>query len=274
MKEINLKPYQGKCNMIYELRQLVRLSFSSLFKAVIVHGSIANEDEIAYSDFDGLLILKGGATESPLFHEFIKVSQKIILKFDPLQHHGWFMIKESELNSYPEHYLPSLVLESSRLIWPKKPMRLTVQSSEESDFIKPFSHLSSHVLGKVKRGWRPTNMYQLKSFLSEVMLLPCLFMTAMDQKPVLKELSFEAAEKRFPHLNWSSVQAASLIRSSWAYHLNPIQKLVMRQPGRFWRKVTEKKIAPAIPKAMGQVLDEAFYTQLSELIHHMKNEVK
>ncbi|MCE7994799.1 MAG: hypothetical protein HEP71_22680 [Roseivirga sp.] len=274
LKSIRPEPYSGSCDLIYALRQLIESDYQELFVCVVVHGSIANKDEINYSDFDGLLIVKDDVLNSRAYHRFITSSQKLILKYDPLQHHGWFMLRESDLKTYPEDYLPSRVLERSALIWPKTATSLEIKSREVSDFQKGFNHLSDHVLAKVDRNWVPQNMYQLKSFLSEIMLLPCLLITALDKAPILKELSFEAAEKRFPAFDWTAMRLASEIRSNWQYTLSPLQKVLMTRPGRFWRKLTEKKIAPKIDKSLVGKLDTNFYHQLGTLINQMKTEVK
>ena len=271
---ISITVYEGANPLISSLHQLVNSSYPDLFLAVIVHGSIGDGNEIRYSDFDGLLIVKDEAWESPQLASFIRASQKRIFQYDPLQHHGWFMIKESDLKAYPEAYLPAVVLETSALIWPSKPMDLEIGKQASYDFQKSFDHLSDHVLSKVKRGWRPNNMYQLKSFLSEVMLLPCLFLTALDQAPIDKAQSFKASELRFPQLNWEAVKVASHIRADWEYALNPIQRFFMGRPDRFWRKVTEKKLAPGIKKGLAEKLNANFYAQLEELIKQMKQEVK
>ena len=85
-----------------------------------MHGSVATNDVIKYSDFDGLLIIKDQYLGSKELESFKKESMKIIYNFDPLQHHGWFQILESDLKNYPENYLPVTTLEHAKLIYPKE----------------------------------------------------------------------------------------------------------------------------------------------------------
>lgn len=270
---LNLHPYSGSHSLVSSLYELVESRYSQLFKAVIVHGSIGNGDEIKYSDFDGLLVVKNTEWESTEFKSFVRSSQKLILQYDPLQHHGWFVIKESQLTAYPQDYLPYQVLENAKLIWPKTPVSFTIELKEQYDFARAFNHLSGHVLSKVERNWIPQNIYQLKSFLSEIMLLPCLLITALDQAPILKELSFVEAEKRFPDFDWSAMHTASEIRSHWDYTLSGLQKALMTRPDRFWRKLTKKKVAPKVEKSLADKLDQHYYQQLKVLIGQMKTEV-
>ena len=86
---------------------------------MIVHGSVATNEVIPYSDFDGLLIVKDAFVNSKQLNQFKRASMKLILEFDPLQHHGWFQIKQSDLQNYPQYYLPFEILEHSKLMFPK-----------------------------------------------------------------------------------------------------------------------------------------------------------
>lgn len=273
-QNLALKPYDGANLLVPQLSHFIASGYEQLFVAIIAHGSIGSKDEIRYSDFDGLLIIKDSEWKNPMLDTFMRTSQRLILRYDPLQHHGWFKVKESDLKAYPEDYLPLVVLQSSKLIWPQQNTSINVQFKTSYDFQKGFNNLSSELLSKVNRQWVPGNMYQLKSFLSEIMLLPCLFITALNGVPIQKGLSFQEAEERFPEFEWHAMQTASKIRQQWYYQLNPLQKVIMKQPGRFWRKLTEKKVAPAINREFSDQLGERFYGQLRELIQQMKKAVK
>ncbi len=116
--KVLLKVYGGNNSLIKPLQSIIEKKYSELFIAVIVHGSIATNEEIYYSDFDGLLIVKDQYRNSDILNSFIKESQRYIYRFDPLQHHGWFQIYEKDLLDYPQSYLPVEVLGLSKLIYP------------------------------------------------------------------------------------------------------------------------------------------------------------
>ncbi len=49
------------------------------------------------------------------FKKFHKETMKIIHRFDPLQHHGWFQIKASDLYDYSEvKNLPLAVIKEAK----------------------------------------------------------------------------------------------------------------------------------------------------------------
>jgi hypothetical protein len=127
--QFTIPVYSGGHDLIISLRTLIETEFRDLFKAVIVHGSIATNEVVNYSDFDGLLIVKDNYRSDPRLGVFLNRSMKIVYDFDPLQHHGWFVITESELNVYPECRLPQIIFESSMLIFPLIPVTIKIHSN-------------------------------------------------------------------------------------------------------------------------------------------------
>ena len=107
--------------LIIDLKDLVSRSYEHLFYAVIVHGSVSTNDVVSYSDFDGLLIVKDEYKNSKNLKNFIIESLKIIKHFDPLQHHGWFIIYESSLSNYDTTFFPiESYIKSQNLFTPLK----------------------------------------------------------------------------------------------------------------------------------------------------------
>ena len=65
-----IERYNGSSCLIKELRELVNRKYSDLFVAVVAHGSVASDEVVIYSDFDGLVIVKDkwvGTKEFALF---------------------------------------------------------------------------------------------------------------------------------------------------------------------------------------------------------------
>ena len=86
----------------------------------MVHGSVATNELVQFSDFDGLIILNEGYKNSKALRNFIKNSMKEIYKFDPLQHHGWFIITKNQLQQYPQTYFPHELYKKAKVIYPNK----------------------------------------------------------------------------------------------------------------------------------------------------------
>ena len=113
----SIQPYSGEHWLIKEIQAIIEKKYRTLFHSVIIHGSIATDELINYSDFDGLLIVKDSYVNSKQLKLFKKESMKLILRFDPLQHHGWFQILESQLLDFPQSYLPHEILDYSKLLF-------------------------------------------------------------------------------------------------------------------------------------------------------------
>lgn len=273
IQKIFVDPFEGNLKVIRQIKDLIERRFQHLFLGVIVHGSVATNEVIKYSDFDGLLIIKDEYQNSKDLQLFKKQSMKIIYKFDPLQHHGWFQISENQLKNYPENYLPHVVLENAKTLYPLKTISIEIEIIKHPDFKKSLESMTTFLERKISQNWTPRNMYQLKSFLSEIMLLPTLYYSAKHGKGIFKKQSFELVKNEFEISEWSPIQIASEIREDWVYHLNYFQRLIMTREEKLFRKITEKLIAPKIPVRFSKKLNTAFFQNLRQLMNSMRQKV-
>ena len=117
---------------------------------------------------------------------------KVILEFDPLQHHGWFQVLESQLNDYPQGYLPYEVLEYSKLIYPNvKKLVLNLEVDESKvDYKNNLKQLVANIELQSKTDISEMRLYDLKSFLSKIMLLPSLYYATKHNQGIFKKYSF------------------------------------------------------------------------------------
>ena len=101
--------YQGSNPFVLKMKNRLQTLDQHVVGAMI-HGSLAEENEIPYSDFDALVILKNetilDAHSLRNIAGQLRALTSIMREFDPLQHHGWFAIPEFLLANYPEDYLP------------------------------------------------------------------------------------------------------------------------------------------------------------------------
>ena len=277
MQQHNLviKKYDGELNLINELAQMIEHNYSELFHSVIVHGSVATNEVITYSDFDGLLIVKDEFIDSKQLQKFKKESMKMILKFDPLQHHGWFQIKESQLINYPQYYLPYEILLHSKLIFPCKESieaNLTI-NNDEIDYKKSLKQLINSIQNQSNSDFKSERLYELKSFLSKVMLLPSMYYAAKFDQGIFKKDSFIVVRKDFDAEAWGCIDTASSIRANWNYSLTSIQKQVMTRSERLFRRLTKKYIAPKISEEINDELNEEFFKSLKLFIKKINKDI-
>lgn len=243
-----------KNKTLCDIQEIIGKEFDSLFVAVIIHGSMATNELIAYSDFDGLLIVKDKYLKSKIFKQFTNQTMKLIYQFDSLQHHSWFIIKESDLNNYPQTYFPYELFEKSVLIYPKYSIELEIEFPEKIDYLAPFKRLCQSLQSKIDSDFYPKNSFQLKSYLSEIMLLPTLYLQAKYEKGLFKKDSFELIKSHFEKEVLVPIEKASYWRLEWKQKpLNLIQKLILHLVSeQIFRKFNQKylaaKIDPSIKK--------------------------
>lgn len=268
-----IKPYSDPKNfcLIKKIQELINGGNSYIFYCVIIHGSLSTDENIPYSDFDGLLILKDKYCESKDLKKFINESTKIIYEFDPLQHHGWFIITERELLTYPQTYFPFELFEFSRLIYPGKEIELKIMLNDEYDYHEPFMHLSNSILDQIRKS-PPQNIYTLKSFLSQVMLLPTIYLQSKLKKGIYKKHSFKIASADFSREDWQIIDNISEIRKNWQYSINKIQHWFLTQPNPIIRKIG-KRIAPPIPQEFNEKLTDGFYNKILTLLNSMEKKL-
>lgn len=262
--------YDNFC--VKKIKSLIEEKYAFLFKAVIIHGSLGTNEDINFSDFDGLLIVKDNWLKSKELSSFKKESFKNVLEYDPLQHHGWFQLKESDFNNYPNNYLPLSVLRNSKLIFPDiSEMELNIQLNDFFDYKETLFNILDSLEDRLALNWKPKNMFQLKSFLSQIMLIPCLFYSALNNKGIFKRESFEAVKPYFSDEEWSPIKLCSKARLNWEYDLNFIQKVLMHRPERIFRKLTKKVISPPIDyNKFDYVTNDNFMNVLSLFIKKIK----
>lgn len=273
--DIIIKKYDGNLALISELGQLIERDYSELFHSAIVHGSVATNEVIPYSDFDGLLVVKDGFVTSKQLVSFKNESMKLILKFDPLQHHGWFQIKESDLDNYPESYLPVSILKHSKLIYPREDsLNFNLKVSGNTDYKKSLIAILNQFEFRIQNQWRPKNIYELKSILSQIMLIPCLYYSAINNEGIFKRESFEAVKINFTEQEWKPIKIASQVRKDWDKELNFFQSFLLKQTNTLLRKIIRKYVAPRINSKTKEKLNSEFYENLSKLIQKIKIDIQ
>lgn len=273
--DVIIKKYDGNLALIFELAQLIEREYSELFHSAIVHGSVATNEVIPYSDFDGLLVVKDSFVTSKKLVSFKNKSMKLILKFDPLQHHGWFQIKESDLDNYPESYLPVSTLKHSKLIYPiQDSLNLNLEVSNTIDYKSSLEGILNQFETRIQNQWKPSNVYELKSVLSQIMLIPCLYYSAINDNGIFKRESFDEVKENFNEKEWRPIKIASRIRLNWNNSLNPLQGFLLKQSNPFLRKVVKKYLAPKIDSQTKLLLNDEFYENLSELIRKIKTDIE
>ncbi|MCH7948843.1 MAG: DUF4197 family protein [candidate division Zixibacteria bacterium] len=199
----------------------------------------------------------------------------IMYEFDPLQHHGWFVLTEADLECYPETYFPHELFRHSKALLPGQGRKLSLHlKDDKSDNLEqPFWNLSNYVITRLSQHDYPKNAYQLKGLLSQFMLLPTLYVQGRDGKGIYKKFSFARARKDFSSWQWTTMDEVSEIRADWHVDI-PLLKKKLLASDHFFRRRYARKFGPAIPEKVKQSLTSKFYQRMHHLVVMMQEKLK
>ncbi len=273
--DIGIDKYDGDNRYVQELASYLKTELSEYIYGAYIHGSLATGEEITYSDFDALIILNNSIFESEktlvAVAKKLYESSKYFFRFDPLQHHRWFVIPQKYLAMYPETFFPVELFKYSKSLFDKG-MHFQISPAPDADFKKPFFNLSNSLIKNLDTGKIPTHMYSLKSLLSEFMLLPSFYVQARDKKGVFKKFSFEIAKQDFKPADWKVMDEASHIREIWDYKLTPDEQKEFTKHDFISRQKIKKQSA-AIPPVILMRLTQDFYMRVKMLALQMQNKI-
>lgn len=242
--------------------------------AAVLHGSLATGEEKSYSDFDGLVIIKNEvfSDHNRLARVALSLSKaySIMIAMDPLQHHGWFVLTERDLKSWPSYYFPPVLFNYSKSLMNKSiKLEITYLNNQEHNK-NALLRLTQSISKHLQQGEIPDNTYQLKGILSEFMLLPTLYMQNKTGEGIFKKFSFEAASEDFSEKDWSIMNDVSSIREKWNLNsgYNPGKKPIIVTPLVKKNQITQSMRVPA---AIHQLMDSKFIGRMLQLNNLIRN---
>jgi hypothetical protein len=220
--------------------------------SVILQGSLATNEEIAYSDFDALIVLTNKSLSNPkiLLNALVQLQSmyRFVANQDPLQHHGWFVTTEKLLHHHFDDFFPLEIFNHSALLYPNKStFRLELCLIRDTEAYRHQFYSTIKATEKeLLSGQYLKNMYELKSTLSKFMLLPALYVQLRERTGVYKKESFGAAKKDFSESEWEVMDEVSKLRSCWSQEMTAWRKqLITLHPS--WSRKIAKRFAPAVP---------------------------
>ena len=220
---------------IIELKNFAINNLSEYLTAFLIHGSIATLDySKGWSDLDTYLIIKKETIFNPdcllELREKLLNGYSYLLRIDPLQHHGFLLCTEVDLQQYPSYYMPLNVLKHSKSLLGETsitfhvlPTSLNVKKrfknhvtffkkTYESGILKHHMYNGEYLLDNFHN--RNNAMYQMKNFLEFITILPAYYLEAKGT-PSYKRESFSIVQPEVPSQNWELIEKASYIRTEW-----------------------------------------------------------
>ena len=181
-----------------------------------VFGSIASDETINYSDFDGVLIYDENKFKSPdkinELKQLIKEINLLAHLQDSLQHHGIMVIGKNELIIQSNDIINNLILES-KLIYGSNQVKLSnVNKSDYSNFL---NKLINSIQCKLNHEENWGNQYFFKNTISELLLLPCSYLQNKNQNYLSKKDSFELIKSYISPQELTLIYQLEKIRRNW-----------------------------------------------------------
>lgn len=273
---IKTNVYSGKNEFAIRLSRYLHENLRPYLAGAYVHGSIGTNEEIPYSDFDALVILKDEVLNDPenlsVAARLLNNARSILFDMDPLQHHGWFVMTESDLQNYPENYFPSVLFDHAKSFFADRGLELKLSVDPlANDFHSPFKNLCNSIETKLIHH-RPANLYTLKNLLSEFMLLPSFYVQARDKKGIFKKFSFEEAKKDFTESDWRIMDEVSMLRTAWETDI-PVWKRKLIASPRYFSVKLAKYISPAVPRNMKEKLHNGFFNTMLDFTKKISSKI-
>jgi len=242
--KIELASYDSQfIGPVADIKSIAARDCTDLVKGIIVHGSVASRDFIVgWSDLDATIIISESTLEDPKklcrLREASLSIHECIQRFDRLQHHGIHFLSPYDLLAYPDTYLPHVLYQDAVSLLGNLKLDISVRNSmpEQVERFNSIHRLfkESIAVGEMRHHQfngeylqdsfvnADNAMYQMKYFLSLVMLLPSYF---ANLRGILcsKSRSFELCRPFISEKAWSIVELASQVRSEWAIHSPPVK---------------------------------------------------
>lgn len=270
----SVAPYAGENVHVLKLARLLRDPLADDLLGAYVHGSVGSGEAVAYSDLDALVILRHAAFETPQRLDRVarrlREARRVMFAYDPLQHHGWFVLTEADLARYCEAYFPRVLFRHAKAILPGMGGSLPIVPRDSAAELREgFDALAGGVARRLAAGPLPRDLYGLKNLLSQFMLLPALYVQVRDGVGVWKADSFEAARPDFAPETWASMDAVSRIREAWAYRLPRLQRLLYSTAAP-WRRRAIRRWPVPVPSHIETHLGPGLREGMARLVAQMQ----
>jgi hypothetical protein len=241
------------------------------------HGSTGTNEEVPYSDLDALVILGDRAFESARALTDLAARlgslQRIMFDFDPLQHHGWFVLTAADLDWYCDAYFPAELFRHARSLLPVTGGLVNVRPRESGREIREaFAALATATIRELESGRIPSDAYRLKGTLSRILLLPCLYLQARHGTGVFKKASFAAAAAEFPPALWAVMDEISAVRAAWTFAPPAWQRLLLTRPVAS-RRLIARSLRTTVPAAVRSRLTPELWQAVVRLVRAMQARV-
>jgi hypothetical protein len=274
---IHVQPYRGGNRNVQGLASYLQHSgIEGLCTGIYVHGSLATDEEVAYSDLDALVILSDEAFRDTkaLVHclTVLKSATRFMYAQDPQQHHGWFVLTDGDLGAYCDAYLPVAVLQQCKDLLHKSNSLIIRPRPSDSEALTAFHSLAASIMASIGQG-KARNLYELKSLVSRCLLIPAAYVHVRDGAGVWKKDSFRLAASDFePGNEWSAISRLTEVRAAWPHMRGDLDRF--ESSSNFLARRYRKASAPVVPGYLSELFDDAAIQSIGRLVEAMVKRVQ
>ena len=266
---------------VFTIYDSIQKGLKEYLLGVYLHGSLSTLDYVkGWSDLDALIIIKREVITDPyklltLRKQLLKITSNFFL-IDPLQHHGFFVIAEQEMEYYPQHFFPLELFKFSTSLSSNNGESVFYERDSFIERINVFFRFCDY-LKKYKLNHRlPKNAYEYKCLYHSLLLLPTLYIEAKG-KYCYKKFSFKMVQDEFRQGDWEIIDIVSQIRSDWRYNQilsrNLAKGLSIFNP--FFNHLVHKYFKRALPLTIRNAyLEEAIIGGIYKLSMAMSNKLE
>jgi len=269
---VHVEPYRGDVAEVSEISKELEAIEEHILLAC-VHGSLGTYETVPYSDFDALVILRNSAfdnasTLARVVQVLVK-SQRQMFHFDPLQHHGWFVLTEYDLKVFCEAYFPSILFNYAKSISSRETIELVLQKRQSTFELKQAFARLKRSIQQTDVDVVQTSLYQFKSLLSKIMLIPAFYLQALAGEGVFKKESYIRIYQHFSSRDLYAIEQATKIRRNWSQVLGDLDSyFYSRKPVH--RKLTTRYIRIQPPRELAHFFDARSLLSLTKLLGKMQ----
>lgn len=221
--KLQIDKYKGNNKCVIKIINLLENFKSPIIKKAFIHGSIASNEIIEYSDVDTVLIIncKNINSRSSLqkYDAIIKATYKEMLLHDPLQHHGWRIIDKSKIATSSNIILPKAIISELKSIFFNGSSSIYQIEKQSNYTINSFNNITNSITQKLSNFESLNNMFLFKILISETLLLPTIYLQYKLQEDISKKESFDRIKEFIDINQQKTITAIETFRINWK---NPI----------------------------------------------------
>lgn len=219
LKHANPNKYSGSNKNAKAIELILENNPSLIIKYALIHGSIALEEVINYSDIDTTLIINTDKLtklkDLLIWNTIIISTYKEMLKHDILQHHGWTIINQKYYSHLDNQAIPFPILYEAKSLYFQNKEQNEIYFLHDQYKIKNFTNLVNSINAKLNKLETLTSFYIFKIFISELLLLPTVYLQFKLQKDISKKNSFEIIYQHINIQDANTIKEIEIIRTNW-----------------------------------------------------------